>query len=212
MLAKDAKNYHVWSYRQWLVRRFALWEGCGEMRAVEKLLAMDVRNNSAWNHRWFLVFARQVEDQSFSVSEEVMDREMEFAKSAIKMTPQNESPWNYYRGLLRKRGAPLNEDEEVISFAKTFADPQKPDEIRSTHALDLLAEAWGGGLDPSSSTGDQRKENIQSVEIARTRKIQAGRALDLLANKFDPIRANYWNYRKSLLGLPEERMRETAAV
>ena len=25
ILSKDAKNYHVWSYRQWLVRHFGLW-------------------------------------------------------------------------------------------------------------------------------------------------------------------------------------------
>jgi protein farnesyltransferase/geranylgeranyltransferase type-1 subunit alpha len=28
---------------------------------------------------------------------------------------------------------------------------------------------------------------------------EAVKALDLLARKYDPIRANYWNYRKSLL-------------
>jgi protein farnesyltransferase/geranylgeranyltransferase type-1 subunit alpha len=28
---------------------------------------------------------------------------------------------------------------------------------------------------------------------------EAVKALDLLANKYDPIRENYWNYRKSLL-------------
>ena len=50
MFELDAKNYHVWSYRQWLVRRFELWDE-GELEATEKLIEEDVRNNSAWNHR-----------------------------------------------------------------------------------------------------------------------------------------------------------------
>lgn len=54
MFELDAKNYHVWSYRQWLVRRFELWDE-GELEATEKLIEDDVRNNSAWNHRFFLV-------------------------------------------------------------------------------------------------------------------------------------------------------------
>lgn len=54
MFELDAKNYHVWSYRQWLVRRFELWDE-GELEATEKLIQEDVRNNSAWNHRFFLV-------------------------------------------------------------------------------------------------------------------------------------------------------------
>lgn len=58
MFRIDSKNYHVWSYRQWLVRRFDLWEQ-GELEATEKLLEEDVRNNSAWNHRFFLVNGRE---------------------------------------------------------------------------------------------------------------------------------------------------------
>lgn len=76
MLAKDAKNYHVWSYRQWLVRRFGLWaEDSGELEAVEALLREDVRNNSAWNHRWFLVFGSDADNLS---QKKVLDREMEY--------------------------------------------------------------------------------------------------------------------------------------
>jgi len=38
-----------------------------------------------------------------------------------------------------------------------------------------------------------------------TEKEKAGQALDLLA-KYDPIRMNYWSYRKSLLGLESNTM------
>lgn len=56
--------------RQWAVEKFGLWEGeleftvgaalCPSPRALSDaraadLLEADVRNNSAWNHRWFVI-------------------------------------------------------------------------------------------------------------------------------------------------------------
>ena len=58
-LSTDTKNYHTWSYRQWLLAFFdkeELWQG--EIAYVEDLLETDVRNNSAWHHRYFVVFGR----------------------------------------------------------------------------------------------------------------------------------------------------------
>lgn len=56
-LKVDEKNYHTWSYRQWLLAYFnddELWEG--ELAFVDHMLAEDIRNNSAWHHRFFTVF------------------------------------------------------------------------------------------------------------------------------------------------------------
>lgn len=77
---KDSKNYHAWSHRcdcvgsrchfgwsapphhvsglfgllrQWALARFNMWDR--ELGFVEELLEDDVRNNSAWNHRWFVI-------------------------------------------------------------------------------------------------------------------------------------------------------------
>ncbi len=76
----DAKNYHTWAYRQWVLCYFfgaslpaptekepttttraadadareAVW--AGELAYVDELLEDDVRNNSAWNHRFFVAF------------------------------------------------------------------------------------------------------------------------------------------------------------
>ena len=64
VLRADAKNYHTWSYRQWLLAHFndevagGLW--AGERGWVEDLLEADVRNNSAWHHRFFVVWASGV--------------------------------------------------------------------------------------------------------------------------------------------------------
>jgi protein farnesyltransferase/geranylgeranyltransferase type-1 subunit alpha len=78
MFERDSKNYHVWSYRQWLVRRFDLWDT--ELPDVEELIDEDVRNNSAWNHRYFLVFGRGKD-----VENEVVVREIEY--DSFPLTP-----------------------------------------------------------------------------------------------------------------------------
>ncbi|KAL8942071.1 MAG: hypothetical protein Q9216_001883, partial [Gyalolechia sp. 2 TL-2023] len=90
MFAKDAKNYHVWSYRQWLVRHFSLWDT--ELPYIETLLTADVRNNSAWNHRWFVLFGQHVDPKSGKgmdevgniVDEDLIDREVEYTKAKIR--------------------------------------------------------------------------------------------------------------------------------
>jgi len=173
MFALDAKNYHVWSYRQWLVRHFGLWET--ELADVEKLLRADVRNNSAWNHRWFVVFGRP--DGKGEGGEEVVDREVGVAKEAIALAPQNQSPWSYLRGVLRRAGRGLRSER---GFVEGFADLRRPEEVRSSFALDFLADIY------AEEGGEGRRE-------------EARRALDLLAERYDPIRRNYWEYRKSLL-------------
>nr|OQO20006.1 hypothetical protein B0A51_12268 [Rachicladosporium sp. CCFEE 5018] len=175
MLGLDAKNYHVWSYRQWLVKRFGLWEE-GEMEFVERMLERDVRNNSAWNHRWFIVNGREAKGVKGITDQKVRDREVVFAEKALERAPQNPSPWNYLRGTMRAAGLPLGTLKETVV---KYADLSKPDAVRSSHALDLLADILA--------------EEESSKE-------EAVLALDLLAEKYDPVRKNYWEYRKGLLG------------
>ena len=182
ILAKDPKNYHVWSYRQWLVRHFSLWDT--ELPYIKALLEEDVRNNSAWNHRWFVVFGRHMDpekhtiknnDAMAKVSSDIVDREIRYAMDAISISPQNQSPWLYLRGVLRKDGRSIS---RLIDFATRFADLGKPDEVRSSHALEVLADVYA-----------EERDNERAAE-----------ALELLGERYDPIRKNYWDYRKSQLG------------
>ena len=96
----DAKNYHTWAYRQWVLSFFfgaslpplvdgtpepttstraADIEGrdkvwAGELEYVDELLEDDVRNNSAWNHRFFVAFESGSEK---GTEDEVLLREIE---------------------------------------------------------------------------------------------------------------------------------------
>jgi protein farnesyltransferase/geranylgeranyltransferase type-1 subunit alpha len=104
-----------------------------------------------------------------------------YTKEAIFLAPQNASPWNYLRGLARQaKGPAAIALPSLKEFAQQYASVDTPDSVRSSHALDLLADIYAE---------EQKSED-------------AGKALDLLASKYDPIRANYWLWRKEKLGLP----------
>lgn len=195
---------------------------------METLLREDVRNNSAWNHRWFLCFGRDelrrtkkkpVKATSWGgegetggetpttttgtvVDEELIDREVAFAQGKILLAPQNQSPWTYLRALYRKAGRPL---EELRGFVEQFAGEEEDAEeeekeaedaeggadvgkskgrknvdegVRSSHALDLLAEIYAEG-----------------GEVVAARRV-----LEALGRRWDPVRKGYWDYRIALLG------------
>jgi protein farnesyltransferase/geranylgeranyltransferase type-1 subunit alpha len=62
-LKEDTKNYHTWSYRQWLLGYFnepELWTT--ELDFIDQMINNDIRNNSAWHHRFFVVFQSGVRD------------------------------------------------------------------------------------------------------------------------------------------------------
>jgi protein farnesyltransferase/geranylgeranyltransferase type-1 subunit alpha len=195
MFEIDSKNYHVWSYRQYLVGKLDIFpsqtdkeeSSVSELAEVEFLLHQDVRNNSAWAHRYFLVFsdpARSTPDLAAlehdpQVPEEIIAREIEFAQKQTRHAPQNQSPWNYVRVVLKKGGRDLSTLE---GFAREFArfpgdGSDGKEEVRSSHALDFLADVW--------------------AEKGETEK--ADKALELLGDKYDRIRKNYWEYRRQAL-------------
>jgi protein farnesyltransferase/geranylgeranyltransferase type-1 subunit alpha len=175
MFKRDAKNYHVWSYLQWLVQRFDLWDSAQELEAVDELLKQDPRNNSGWNHRYYVLFGNPNSPKTVAGHKVLLDREVDYATGAICVAPQNQSPWSYLRGVLSSFKLSLS---YIKAIAEEFADIQKPDEVRSSHALDILAEIY------------KEEKQLQ----------QAKEALDLLAKKYDPIRSRYWRWRKEQLG------------
>eukprot|EP00296_Roombia_truncata_P001445 JP437218.1.p1 GENE.JP437218.1~~JP437218.1.p1 ORF type:complete len:200 (-),score=30.86 JP437218.1:21-572(-) len=95
-LEDDCKNYHVWSHRQWAIQRFDLWDE--EWVFIDKLLEEDMRNNSAWNQRYFLV-SKGGSHKDFTVEER--NREINFAIKFINKGPNNVSPWNYIRAFVK---------------------------------------------------------------------------------------------------------------
>ena len=91
VLAEDAKNYHAWGHRQWVLKHFSLWEG--ELEYIDTLLAQDVRNNSAWNQRYYVL--KHTADLT---SHDVVGSELAYALRHIEGEPDNPSPWAYLKG------------------------------------------------------------------------------------------------------------------
>jgi protein farnesyltransferase/geranylgeranyltransferase type-1 subunit alpha len=93
----DAKNIHCWQYRQWILRSFKI-TSIDEFDYTEGLLARDVYNNSAWNHRMFLI-----KTSSGYLSDKSTYLKGEFEKILPFLsvrTENNECFWNYLAALL----------------------------------------------------------------------------------------------------------------
>jgi protein farnesyltransferase/geranylgeranyltransferase type-1 subunit alpha len=187
MFDEDSKNYHVWSYRQYLVKKLDMF-GEEELKSIEVLLKDDVRNNSAWSHRFFLVFSdpsyttpgSKATEPDPTIPSSIIDREIEFSKAATFEAPQNQSPWNYLRGVLRKGGRKLSTLECFAEeFVKLPDGEGKGEDVKSSHALDFLADVWG-------------EEGSGKVD-------KADLALRLLGSKYDAVRKNYWEWRRGQL-------------
>lgn len=69
---------------------FSLFDG--ELEYVDSLLQTDIRNNSAWNQRYFVV------NNTTGFKEEVVSREIDYTLNKINIAKENESAWNYLRG------------------------------------------------------------------------------------------------------------------
>ena len=55
--------------RQWVLKEFGLWEH--ELQYVDELLTDDLRNNSAWSQRFYVIY------NTTGFTEEVMEREVQ---------------------------------------------------------------------------------------------------------------------------------------
>ncbi|KAE8351895.1 hypothetical protein BDV28DRAFT_10659 [Aspergillus coremiiformis] len=209
MFKQDAKNYHVWTYRHWLVRHFRLWDEPREIQDIDFLLSQDVRNNSAWNHRFMLRFGPRSDEPDGGmpnstapspekgrlavVDEDLVDAELEYVKGKLIRAPENRSPWAYARGVLRASGRPLSEWKD---FAKLFVLEKLEDgkvvdvEVKSSHAVEWLADVYA-----------QEGESTTS---------EAVRMFTLLKEKYDPIRKNYWDYRMRMIS-PATQNQEISA-
>jgi protein farnesyltransferase/geranylgeranyltransferase type-1 subunit alpha len=200
MFAEDSKNYHVWTYRQWLVRHFDLWDTKREIGDVDILLHQDVRNNSAWNHRYLLHFSpREGPEAAMAnsgnpsdqkgqlnvVDEDVIDAELYYAQAKILLAPENRSPWSYARGVLRAAGRPLSEWKDFVS--RFVTEEYEGSEVTGIHVKSSLAVEWLADV-----FGEEAKTGPENGE-AKT--AQAIKMLTLLKEKYDPIRRNYWDYR-----------------
>lgn len=183
ILEEDTKNYHVWSYRQYLVGKLGLWTPA-ELGTAQNMIEDDVRNNSAWSHRFYIVFSDPKTStpgvsptaHDPKIPAAIVDRELNYAKEKVLLAPQNQSPWNYIRGVLAKAG---RDSASMGEFVEQFVQRlgEEGETVKSSHALDLLADGYK----------DRGEKDMAKLCLRR------------LAEKWDPVREGYWKYRTAEL-------------
>ncbi|KAI0918370.1 hypothetical protein AcV5_002375 [Taiwanofungus camphoratus] len=187
-LDTDAKNYHTWSYRQWLLAHFndeeRLWKG--ERGWAEELLERDVRNNSAWHHRFFVVWGSGVRKDDEN-RHAVLRRELTFTKEKIALAPNNPSAWNYLRGVLEHTQTPF---ASLTAFVQPYTAAQPP----AQDVLDLENPPPSAGAElPCVNALEFLADIYEQEGGAQTAK--AAQIWKSLADEHDTMRKKYWEYR-----------------
>ncbi|KAM7253080.1 hypothetical protein ACFE04_008898 [Oxalis oulophora] len=192
ILSVDAKNYHAWSHRQWVLLTLGGWED--ELTYCDQLLEEDVFNNSAWNQRYFVVTRSPL----FGSLEEARSSEKYYAIEAIKTNPQNESPWRYLRGLYKG-----DNDSWVCELKVSLVCYEVlSKKVNYVFALSTFLDLLIHGFQPSNDYKDL-VNSLRSSD-SEPRDATLARTVCSVLERVDPMRANYWAWRKSRLPLVED--------
>lgn len=142
-----------------------------EINFIDNLIKEDVRNNSAWNQRYFVV------NNHLGWSDLNVQREICYAMEKIKVVKNNESAWNYLRGVLLhdKRGMSGN------AVVTSFCEDLYKDKCRSPYLLAFIIDICDEAI----------KKGESSCIHGPDRAIKLCQAL---ATKYDKVRSKYWNY------------------
>lgn len=178
MLDNDEKNYHVWSYKRWIVQYFNLFHNERELEYTEKLISIDVRNNSAWSFRHFLNFG----DNEKHPSASLLGREVKFTCEKIESAITNPSSWNYLKSLYGK--------------VKNAGNTELLENIRDVVSKYTLDPSDAHALDQASVRVSVPAYELRATLCGDEARLDEQRALfTLLGETLDPVRRNYWAWR-----------------
>jgi protein farnesyltransferase/geranylgeranyltransferase type-1 subunit alpha len=188
-----------------------------ERRFTEAMINRDVRNNSAWNQRFVVTFSEndQVTNEALK---RTVDSELAFVSRKIEIAPDNESAWNYLRGVARVK---TNDDVAVTKRVEEIARAHCSVTLSEMNALfrekeeeDVVPMDANDGDDgpPSRNTRGASKETeaktssdtndsrhavslLADVSFSSGDCVSAAALYERLAHR-DPIRANYWTHMR----------------
>ncbi|XP_050259348.1 protein farnesyltransferase/geranylgeranyltransferase type-1 subunit alpha [Quercus robur] len=187
ILSADAKHYHAWSHRQWVLLALGGWED--ELDYCRELLEEDIFNNSAWNQRYFVITRSPL----LGGLEAMKESEVSYTVEAILAHPENESPWRYLRGLYKGDTQSWVNDHQVSLLCLRVLNTKSNFVFALSTLLDLLCH----GLQPSQ----EAKDVVAALEMSGTVEPDSdlAKSVCFILEHVDPIRANYWRWRKSKL-------------
>ncbi len=224
--ADDAKNYHAWSHRQWAVQALTApaaaagaaeggacaapgsWHAEREFAAA--LLGADVRNNSAWNHRWFALTrgggAPRALPRARWPAPAELAQEVAFAVAALGRVRRNEAAWSHLRAcvLLARTQAPAASAPASGTMEDLRCAPAEAGWGAWPHALALAEECVAAAAAAASSSEDAGgacSGNALACEVLAEHAEASGDAAGAQrhyarAAEGDPIRAQYWKWRE----------------
>lgn len=214
-LELDAKNYHAWAHRQAVItQRVAGGDGDHvkppqqvvvevlekELKYTDTLLEMDVRNNSAWSQRAFLLPpllvaaapAREEKengsnDSSTSSSIPHIKSEVEYTVDKIHIAPHNESAWNYLRYLAHFNSGSNNIMEDGDYDYEEVALNVLDTRPWCSPALEFLADLHSERAMIIKKNSKDEEGYVVTVKLAK----------DLYKKliKLNPVKAPYFRYR-----------------
>jgi protein farnesyltransferase/geranylgeranyltransferase type-1 subunit alpha len=192
-----------------------------ELVYLARLLDADVRNNSAWNQRFFVrthahgsgsalawatpASADWASRPPVAMSPAVLHEELSFTGAKILLAPQNESPWNYLEGLMRQQNFDESHRKEMMQIVAALHNEETEKEKEQEKEGDL--EARAAAL-PNRFAQSLLVELWQHAPATAASSFPAPR-LDLarsacqrLAAELDPLRSKYWLYRLAQIDQP----------
>lgn len=158
------------------------------MAYIDKLLSVDVRNNSAWNQRFFVL-------KHIGLTPEVVQREIHYVMNRIRLIKNNESSWNFLKGLLEYANYTIAQFPDVELFTEELYNSGN----RSPYLLAFLVDMY------SEKTMHIYEANSYDDPEVFARKVYE--LCDQLANHYDTVRYKYWKYVQQKFRNEKERAR-----
>lgn len=159
-----------------------------ELAYIDSLLSRDVRNNSAWNQRFFVL-------KHLGLTRETVQREIHYTMNRIKLIKNNESSWNFLHGLLEYGDFNITQFPDVETFTEELYNAGN----RSPYLLAFLVDLY------IEKTLQIYEANSYDDPEVYARKVSE--LCEMLANHYDTIRYKYWKYINQKFNNDKEKAR-----
>jgi protein farnesyltransferase/geranylgeranyltransferase type-1 subunit alpha len=201
-IEEDEKNYHAWAHRQWALLFCEELAGGGggadaawaaEAALTAELLRADMHNNSAWNHRWFVLTrgggAPRAVPAALRPAPAAIAGEVAFALAALPLDARNEAAWSYLRALVQLAAAAASDGGGGGGGGGGAAWAAWPEVLSFAAAL-CGGEGGAGAAAPNCFA----LEALAEAAEARGAAVEAAAAYERAAEG-DPVREGYWRAR-----------------
>ena len=125
------------------------------------------------------------------------ESEVDYAVKAIEARPENESSWRYLQGLYHEDFVSWVNDTRVSSLCLKILGTEHSHIFALRMLLDLILHGFQPNQEFKDAVNALSASDLDS-KLMETGSDLAKTVCSVLEHK-DPIRANYWSWRKSKL-------------